>query len=552
MLFALGGLAILMRGLSVLSQSLAALIGGPARRALTWATASALRSWLVGLGVGAVTLNSTALSLTAINLTESGIAGFAAALMLGLGAKAGATLALQLTVTPIGTLGLPLIGIGYLISLPRRTHVIGEVLVGLGLLLFGVNLMVQGLLPVTNSELFRLVRQALEVSPFGLWLLGFVIAGALGSANAVTAIALALATSGALSLPAALALTLGGGAGSGGLIVLSSWKLGPQAQRVAAAHLGWKTLWSLPWLGFLPLFAALCEASANFLGMRSNAAEVTQAANLSLGLAVAQGHLIYHLTASLAALPFLRLLEHLSERFLPDTGREIAPKYITPDALESRALASSLALREVGRIGDQLAQMFSETIRILGSGQGDPNEVARREDKVDQLARAVVLYLSDLASKHPGESPLMLMMAASELEHMGDQMRRILRMQNKLSAQNLSFSSEGRAELASAAELVRKRLQLSLAALATRDLELAEQVMSDREHIEHELLEYRRSHLNRLQKGQVASRATTLAHLDLLIVLDELDQSLTRVAALARDLHEPGDPARKLNTLNTN
>jgi phosphate:Na+ symporter len=551
MLFALGGLAILMRGLGVLSQSLAALIGGPARRALTWATASAFRSWLVGLGVGAVTLNSTALSLTAINLTESGIASFAAALMLGLGAKAGATLALQLTVTPIGALGLPLIGIGYLISLPRRTHLLGEVLLGLGLLLFGVNLMVQGLLPVTDSELFRLVRQALEASPFGLWLLGFVIAGALGSANAVTAIALALATSGALSLPAALAFTLGGGAGSGGLIVLSSWKLGPQAQRVAAAHLAWKTVWSLPWLGFLPLFAVLCEASANFLGMRSNAA-VTQSANLGLGLAVAQGHLIYHLTASLAALPFLRLLEHLSVRFLPDTGREIAPRYINTDALESRELASSLALREVGRIGDQLAEMFSETIRILGSGQGDPNEVARREDKVDQLARAVVLYLSDLASKHPGESPLMLMMAASELEHMGDQMRRILRMQNKLSAQNLAFSSEGRAELASAAELVRKRLQLSLAALATRDLDLAEQVMSERETIEHELLEYRRSHLNRLQKGQIASRATTLAHLDLLIVLDELDQSLTRVAALARDLHEPSGTARKLNLSSMN
>ena len=82
--------------------------------------------------------------------------------------------------------------------------------------------------------------------------------------------------------------------------------------------------------------------------------------------------------------------------------------------------------------------------------------------------------------------------------------------------------------------------------------QLAEQVMSDRENIEHELLEYRRSHLNRLQKGQVASRATTLAHLDLLIVLDELDQSLTRVAALARDLHEPNKPLRLPKVSNMN
>ncbi|MCL6569951.1 MAG: Na/Pi cotransporter family protein, partial [Meiothermus silvanus] len=83
------------------------------------------------------------------------------------------------------------------------------------------------------------------------------------------------------------------------------------------------------------------------------------------------------------------------------------------------------------------------------------------------------------------------------------------------------------------------RLRLALAALATRNTALADQVLAERQEMERYLLDLRRSHLLRLERGRVESKATTLAHLDLLIVLEELDQSLTRLAALARDLDTP-------------
>jgi len=258
-----------------------------------------------------------------------------------------------------------------------------------------------------------------------------------------------------------------------------------------------------------------------------------------VGGAVVQAHTLYHLLASLLVLPLLRPLEALMHRLIPDTAQTVSPKYLSTEALTSRELASSLALREVSRVGDQLAQMLAETVRILSDGHGNAAEVARREEKVDQLTRAVVLYLSELSSRHPGEAPLMLMIAASEIEHMGDQVRRILRMQNKLYQQHLEFSSEGRAELAAAAERTYQRLRLALAALATRNTALADQVLAERQEMERYLLDLRRSHLLRLERGRVESKATTLAHLDLLIVLEELDQSLTRLAALARDLDTP-------------
>ncbi|MDX2008445.1 MAG: Na/Pi symporter [Meiothermus sp.] len=523
MLTALGGLALVMLGLGLLSRALSALLGGPARRLLTWATATAGRSWLAGVMGGAITLNSSAIGLTAIGLADSGIAGFASGLVVGLAAKAGATLALQLAATPLSVYALPLVGVGFVLSLPRQTKPWGETVMGLGLLLLGVSLMVQALLPATQTELFRVLRQSLEASPLGLWILGFALAAFLGSANAVAALALALAASNALSIAAALALTLGGGAGSGLIFVFTHWNGSPLARRIAWSHLGWKTLWSVLALLLMPIGAPIALGIARSLGG-------TEAS------AVAHGHTFYHLTASLFILPLLGPLQRWLQRLIPDTGGAVSPKYLSRAALESEALATSLALREICRIGDQLKEMLGDAAKNLAEGRDDTEEISRREDKVDQLAREIVLYLSELSQRHAGESPLMLMMAASEIEHMGDQVRRVLRKQTKVFAQNLEFSREGRAELAQATLEVKRRLELALAALATSNEELASDVLHGREALEHHLTDLRRAHLRRLESGRTESKATTLAHLDMLIVLDEIDQGLTRLAVLAQDL----------------
>lgn len=523
MLTALGGLALVMLGLGQLSKALSVLLGGPARKLLTWATATPARSWLAGLLGGAITLNSSAIGLTAIGLADSGIASYANALTVGLAAKAGATLALQLAATPLSAYALPLVGIGFVLSLPVRSKPVGETLMGLGLLLLGVSLMVQALLPATKTELFKILRESLEASPLGLWLLGFALAAFLGSANAVAALALAFAASGALSIPAALSLTLGGGAGSGLIFVITHWGGTPLARRIAWTHLGWKSMWSILALLLMPIGAPICIGLAHSLGGTTASA-------------IAHGHTIYHLTASIAILPFLGLLQRWTARLIPNTGQAISPKYLSRDALESEALATSLALREVCRIGDQLNQMLGDASKSLADGNEDTAEISRREDKVDQLAREIVLYLSELSQRHAGESPLMLMMAASEIEHMGDQVRRILRKQAKVFAQNLEFSREGRSELAIATSEVRKRLELSLAALATSNKSLAAEVLRGRADLENHLTDLRRAHLRRLELGRTETRATTLAHLDMLIVLDEIDQGLTRLAVLANEL----------------
>jgi len=185
--------------------------------------------------------------------------------------------------------------------------------------------------------------------------------------------------------------------------------------------------------------------------------------------------------------------------------------------------------------------MMADTVRILERGEGDIADVQAREEKVDRLTQAVVMYLARLQSQ--GESSgtaEKLLLLAGELEHLADQIRRLLKQQDKLRQQGLEFSPEGRAELSEAARRVYVRMQEAFTALATGNKQLAREVLAGRAETENYLQQLRLAHLARLQ-DQPESRASSAAHLDMLMTLDVIDAEVSRVAELVPGVYGEED-----------
>jgi phosphate:Na+ symporter len=103
----------------------------------------------------------------------------------------------------------------------------------------------------------------------------------------------------------------------------------------------------------------------------------------------------------------------------------------------------------------------------------------------------------------------------------------------RLWSQGLRFSPEGKEDLLLAASRVLSRLD-KLAAALGGERALAEEVLREQGEAFFEGL--RRAHLARLEAGLAESRASTLAHLDILLTLEEVDQGLARLAGLALGL----------------
>lgn len=213
--------------------------------------------------------------------------------------------------------------------------------------------------------------------------------------------------------------------------------------------------------------------------------------------------------------------------------QDVAPKYLRPEALKDPPLAQALALRELSRIGDTTRGMLAKTVEALARDAGTEDLLVALEDKVDRLSREVLLYISALPQEN---GTLVLMKAASELEHMADLVKRMLRKAQRLWDQGITFSPEGRKELTGLSALILERLDAALAALATGNAALAERTLAQKEAFREALEASREAHLARLRSRE-ETRASTLTHLDLLLLLEEIDEGIGRIGDLVRELH---------------
>ena len=528
MLVSLGGLALFLLGIGRIASALQSTAGPATRRWMASATRSPLRALLAGSAVSAATQSGTATAVTALGLVSSGLVAVREGIALSLGAKIGATLAIQLAAFKITAIALPLIGIGFLISLHPRTRGIGGLLLGAGMLFFGLDITVTSMATLTDSALFTLLVDAVERQPFAMALIGVLLGAALSSSNATAAVALGLFAAGAVSLPAALALLVGGNVGGVVLPILAARTLDAPAQRVALMHLLIKLAGAvLVVLAAAPIGSALAALGGDGARQMANA------------------HTLFNLTVGVLGTLLAGPLALLATRFIAQREDDTRAKYLRDEAISDVGLAASLALRETVRISDHVAVMTERAARYLRDGRWDADSIASREVKVDRLTQRVVDYLAKLRAAHGNDATSeRLLLAATELEHMGDQIRRIYRREQRLADMGVEFSKDGRGELGDTAERVLVRMRQAFTAFATGEEQLARLVISSRPELEAHVAQMRLRHLARLEARLPESRASSSHHLEVLTLLRQIDASVTRVAGWALQgapgAHAPG------------
>lgn len=518
----LGGLALFLLGVNRISEGLEAAAGPTARRWMAAAPGTPFRALGTTTAVAAMTQSGTALCVTALSMVATGLVSTGSGLAMSLGAKLGATGAIQLAAFNVSEFALPLVGIGFFLSLWRPARYVGWMLLGVGLMFLGLDLTVAAVDGLAESELFGLMLATAEAQPLTLLLVGVLLGALLSSTNGAAAVAIGLVAGDAVSLTAAFALIAGGNVGGTFLPLLASRGLDSAAQRVALSHVLVKGLGALA-----VVFAAepLVELIARLGGDGARQ--------------VANAHTFFNLAAALVFTPVAGPVTRAVAGLVPTAEDDSSPKYLRREALDDPALAIRLALRETVRISDQVAAMTELAVGYVTSGKWDPAPIEGREAKTDRLTREVVDYLVELRRRTDAENATSerLMLVATELEHMGDQIRRLYRREERLRKEGIEFSEEGRAELAATGNMVLERMRLSFTALATGDVEMARSVIEGRKDFEDHVARMRLAHLARLEERMPQSRASSAHHLEVLTLFRQLDSSITRVAGWNLDAY---------------
>jgi phosphate:Na+ symporter len=162
-------------------------------------------------------------------------------------------------------------------------------------------------------------------------------------------------------------------------------------------------------------------------------------------------------------------------------------------------------------------------------------EIERREDQIDFLEQAIKSYLTQLSeqslSEEQSKHEIGLLYLINELEHIGDI---VDKSSSHLARQKivggLAFSSQGMHEVRALHSRVVENLRSIISAIATRDQELAQKVLSTKTAINKMERELRQTHIRRLHAGTRESIETSSIHMDFLNDLKRINSHTTNMA----------------------
>lgn len=533
----LGGLAIFLYGMEITSDGLQGSSGLRLRTLISDVT----RKPLMGVGVGTLVTfllqSSSATTTMLVSLVSARLMTLRQALVIIPGAAIGTTITVQLISFNILEYSLPMIAIGffiYMVARNRRTKAFGSVILGFGLIFFGMKIMTDVIAPLKELPFFSNAMTALSDNPFWALVFSALFTAMIQSSGATLGLVIALSHQGSITLLGAIPIIFGANIGTCITAILASLGASREAKRVAWGHLIYKVIGVAV---FYPFMNQLAIAAQWFTNLLSGLPIGVGGA--SVARQVANTHTLYNVIIALLILPFIGEFEKLIRRIMPQKPgevQEVRSKYLELQILESPSIAIGSVMREVSRMG----RFVQEQMRAIGEvifnrAESEIEFIHQRDDKIDQLQISITRYLANLTQKkltdEELEKSIGLLYIVKDLENIGDIIdKNLVPLGEKIIMNNLRFSPEGEQELKDLYRKVMEDLSRVVVASSTWDERTAMEVVEHKEMLKYRREELMLKHLRRLQEGLKETIETSSVHMDIINYLLRVEFYAYRIA----------------------
>lgn len=440
----LGGLALFLFGMQMMSNGLEAAAGNRMQKILERLTSNRFLGVLVGAGITALIQSSSATTVMVVGFVNSGMMTLKQAVWIIMGANIGTTITGQLIALDIGAIAPLLAFLGVATAMFIKNKQIqhyGHIVAGLGILFIGMEFMSSAMVPLRESPVF--VNMVTKFSnPLVGILTGAVFTAIIQSSSASVGILQALALSGVIGLPSAVYVLFGQNIGTCITAILASIGTNRNAKRTTIIHLMFNIIGTI-------IFTLVCMTTPLTTLVASftpdNAA--AQIANM---------HTLFNITTTLLLIPFGTQLADLAVRILPEHPSEKEEgfhlKYITPiaHARENQIGASSIAVHNVGnelaRMAEMVTKNISESFTSIQKGSTEYlDSVSQREEYVDFLNKEISSYISTILTQEENskDSPVIIgafFKICGNLERISDHAMNICEYSKRMEEEHRSFS----------------------------------------------------------------------------------------------------------------
>ena len=549
----LGGLALFMLGMTMMSDGLANIAGEKMKSILGYCTRNRFVALLAGTVITAVIQSSSATTVMIIGFVNAGLMNLVQSVGVIFGANIGTTITAQIIAFNVGALAMPAIILGLVMRFIKRGKVadIGLTVLGFGLLFFGMNLMSAELKALSGFPTFLKFFQLLECAPvngvmpvgsvMGTILIGLVATLIMQSSSATTGVVVVLGAGGLIDLYTAVALILGANIGTTITAQLAAIPANRPARQAALAHTLFNILGVLlvlvsfwiPWRDTgIPVFFyfvnSLTEGNA-FAAIPENMARH-----------IANAHTVFNLTTALILLPFTGVLAAICEKLMPITQAKIHFQYLEPHLLDSPALALRQSVIAIGKMLKKSWKMVDSAV-ISNFMQGKVNEnrmekFQNREERVDRYQTEIMEYLSQVMRRKlsPKQAELIpaLMHCTNDAERIADRAENIINLTRRLEAENLTISRAALEELERIYTELSKQTAFALNALEFSEDEWKERAVKAEALIGKLAAESEENHIRRIKNSKCTAQ-TGIIYVELLGELVAVSRHLSNIAERA-------------------
>jgi len=511
LIFLAGGLSLFLFGMRLASAELRNAAGGRLRVLLALLT----HNRFVGVAVGAVTalmLNSSAAATVAlVGMANAGFLEARQFVAILLGYTIGTTLVIQIITYDLSVFALIPVAAGFLLHLLpwRAVRITGGLLLGMGLVFFGMTVMRSGVEPLLD-EAFREVLGSLFKNPFVGLASGFLFTAFIESSAATVAMIKPIVGNG-LTLEAAVPLILGANVGTCIAGLLASSLGGPRGRQVAFSHLAIRLLAAVI---FFPLAVPLADLSRHLTDYFLPG---------DLPRALANAHTIFTLATVAILLPFTGLLARAIERLFPEVGPlDRFLRELDLHLLEKPQAALERAWKELRKMAVLTQQMFVLSLKALES---DSDRQARalltEDDRIDLQNQAILDYLARLKAKplSPDEARqrMHILFIAEDIEEIGDVLsKEVFNLAIQRIRSGLNFPVEAWVLLKKFHGKILGSFEALIKVLEQRNPQAAKEILETETLMDQERDFLRANHLRQMARGVLEAKKTSAIYLNLL------------------------------------
>ncbi len=532
----LGGLALFLYGMQMMSNGLEDAAGNKMKKILERLTSNRFLGVAVGAAITAVIQSSSATTVMVVGFVNTKLMTLRQAVWIIMGANIGTTITGQLIALDIGAIAplIAFVGVAMVVFLKNeRVHHIGKIAAGLGVLFIGMGMMSDAMVPLRESQMFIDLMTKFNNPLLGI-LAGAVFTAIIQSSSASVGILQALAVAGLIDFKAAVFVLFGQNIGTCITAVLAAIGTNRAAKRTTIIHLSFNLIGTA-----IFTVACLLLPIADWVASMAPANMSQQIANM---------HTIFNVTTTLLLLPFGTYLARLAEKILPDKPDE---ELTALTRLNDEFRRGSMRLGDTAVHTDILSQEINKMISfcaenlktsystILDKNHKKLDSIVKTEEKIDILNKEISQYISKILVNNNDKKSVadieQYFLISGNTERIGDHAVNIAGYVNAMQEKNIEFSNSARDEIIKMQNICDFAFKKAIAPSNDKTAWLKE-VQELEQQIDDMTYSYRERHLARMHEGKCTEEACIL-YSELLTDFERIGDHILNIAQANAKIH---------------